>query len=235
MTEKVLSPILEKEIYENAPNLETIQAEFMRRGHNLDLSSTCDQALHDWYLHNRRRGLRSNGFPATSVRVNGVRYHIHGIDHYEQITDIVREYIRGEIGKCLNLGHEVLIEQGIDSFIFRGYIDDDLGLEITFVDLPVVEMDDQSWAKGVDHKGVRRYRELAKSEMNFSAKDALAEGDCNFCNHIQADGADIYERSLGDPSCLVDLQNHVFSTILPEQLNRQYLELFYPEKALMVS
>ena len=235
MTEKILNPLLGKKTYEEAPSLEAVQAEFVRRGHNLDLSSTCDQAFHDWYLHNRRKGLGADGFPATTVMVNGVQYHIHGISHDEQINDTVRKYIRGELERYLSLEHVVLMEQGVSSLIFRGYIDNDPRLEITFVDLPVVEMDDQSWAKKVDHKGVRRFREKAKMWRPPTTDYDVEDIGCEVCNHIQADSVDTYNRSMGDQTCLADLQNYVFSTHLPEQLHRQYLELFYPEEALMVS
>lgn len=234
MSQELLQPpILEKRTYEVASTLESVQTELRKIGYNCDLPSVCHQALHDWYSHNRRRGIRSTGLPATAVEVSGVRYYVHGIPHYGQTTDAVRKYIRNELGRYVDLEHTVLIEQGLVSFIFRAYIEDDARFPITFVSLPVVEMDDVDWAKDVNPEAFKRYIERTKSDSPTNY-DSI-NGGCDICNHIQADIADTNERVLGDPTFLTDLQNLAFSTFLPEQLNRQYLELFYPDNALMVS
>ena len=232
--EEIGKAILGKKIYEASSTLESVQAEFKRRGHNLDLSSTCDQAFHDWYLHNRKRDVRSAGLPATTIEFNGVQYHIHGISHYEQTTELVRRYVQGELEKYLNSEHAVLVEQGLSSFIFRNYLDDDHEFEITFIDLPVVEMDDKNWAKEIDPEAVKRYHDEAK-KYSSSEDYGVGENVCEVCNDIHVDTVDTEERVKSDPTYLADLQNLVFSTTLPEQLNRQYLELFYPNYVLMVS
>lgn len=233
MSQELLqTPILEKRTYEIAPTLESVQTELMKRGYNWDLPSVCHQALHDWYLHNRRRGIRSTGLPATTVEDSGVRYYVHGIPHYGQTTDVVRKYIRNELGGYVDLGHTVLIEQELVSFIFRAYIGG-IKFPMTFVSLPVVEMDDADWAKDVNPEAFKRYIERTKSDSptNYGSMN----GGCNVCSHIQADVADTKEKFLRNPTFLADLQNLAFSTLLPEQLNRQYLELFYLDDALMIS
>lgn len=192
----------------------------------------------------------SPDLPGDAVTVDGVRYVVHGVTHAD--TDAERSYLRANVSRYLEGGHDVYCEQGIRPMYFSDMSDvcamDDYRWALSRTDDP--DPDSPLAEAAAEFEGLRedvtdaagRFRETAFSLIH-SGEDVYGEAFAEALGDVAttfltdhedaATGTDFEafatsRRAAEDPTRLGELQRYYKRTFLPQPVEREWLRRHDP-------